>query len=294
MKKHFSSSVVVLTSFVLWGIVPLYYQFLPNANVTDLLSFRIIFCVPIIWLIKKRLNQKTFPWEEILKDKKSLLFTLLTGVLMCVSYYTFIWSLTHNDVLAASFGYFINPLFTIAFGVLFVKDKLTKMQVLSLIFALCAISIQVAFYGKIPWLSIIMGSFFAIYSLFKKFVSFEPLTAVALEAVLLSPFAIIYTVYSIYHGNFPAIHSGLTTFLLYLGTAPVTMLPLTLFVLGLQNCKLSSVGLMQYLEPSIQFLLAIFLFHEQFNWIKAISFSLIWIGLMLCIIEEKNGHSANL
>ena len=239
-----------------------------------------------MWLVLKLMKKPLFQWHVIWADKRSLLLCGLAGFIMCISWYAFTWSLTHDDVLAASLGYFINPLFAISFGMLCLKERLTKMQLTALLLAICGIAIQVIYYGTLPWLSLIMGCFFAIYGLCKKFIRFDALTSVALEALLLVPFAAAYLLWEIYHGHCIALQSGTFSLFMYIGSAPVTIIPLVLFALALKSTNLSTVALMQYIEPSIQFLLAIFFFGEAFNDIKAISFAVIWLGLILCVFEK--------
>lgn len=285
MQSRRAGNMLAAFSFVLWGILPLYYQFLPQANINELLALRLIFSVPVMLLVILLLKRPLPNVTELLADKKSFFMCGVAGCIMSVSWYAFTWAITHGEVLAASLGYFINPLFAIALGMFFLREKLTKAQVIAVVLAILGIAYQVWQYGELPWLSLLMGSFFAIYGLTKKYIRYDALTSVTIEAAILTPFAVIYMLWLYFSGDSVSLTSGTTTFLLYVGSAPVTVAPLIFFALALNRTSLTMVGLMQYIEPTLQFLLAVFLFGEVFDHTKAISFSLIWAGLIFCTLE---------
>lgn len=273
-------------SFVLWGIMPLYYQLLPNANVDELLAFRLVFSVPVMVIIFALLRRSLPSVAVIMADKTSLMMCIFAALLMCVSWYSFTWALTHGKVLEASLGFFINPLIAIALGVIVLKDKLSLAQKLAVVLGVIGIGYQVVYYGQLPWLSIVMGSFFAFYGLAKKYVKFDVLTSVLLEALVLVPFALFYLLWDGYQGQSEALQGGITSVLLYMGSAPVTLAPLIFFALAISRTRLSMIGLMQYIEPSLQFLLAVLVFGELLDSVKLVSFSFIWLGLALCALES--------
>lgn len=284
MKNQFQGNLLAAFSFVLWGLLPLYYQYLPNADINELLAYRILFSLPFMLIVFALLGKK-INIRAILEDKRSLFLTLIAGIVMCGSWYAFTWAITHGDVLAASLGYFINPLFAIAFGVLFLKDKLSHAQAMAVILGIVGIAYQVYAYGELPWIALIMGSFFAVYGLIKKFIRYDSLTSVTLEAVWFMPFALIYILWLSLTHQSEAINGGAISMALFIGSAPVTLLPLIFFALAVNRTSLTNIGLMQYIEPSLQFSLAVLLFGEVFDEVKLVSFSLIWLGLLLCTLE---------
>ena len=285
MHTQRAGNALAAFSFVLWGILPLYYQFLPRADINDLLAFRILFSIPFMLFVMLLLRRPMPNLAQIWQDKRSLAMTGLAGLIMCVSWYAFTWAITHDQVLAASLGFFINPLFAIALGVLFLKEKLSKAQSAAVVLGIVGIGYQVWHYGELPWISLIMGSFFAFYGLCKKYIRYDALTSVTLEAVLLAPFTLVYLGYTYSNQTSTALSADLTTLLLYMGSAPVTLAPLIFFALAISRTSLTMVGLMQYIEPTLQFLLAVFLFGEVFDQVKAVSFGFIWLGLLLCSLE---------
>lgn len=285
MQTHRVGNALAAFSFMLWGLLPLYYQFLPQANINDLLALRIIFSVPFMFAVMVILRRRMPSLATLWQDKRSLLMSALAGLIMCVSWYAFTWAMTHDQVLAASLGFFINPLFAITLGVLFLKEKLTLAQKAAVVLATMGIAYQVWYYGELPWISLIMGSFFALYGLCKKFIRYDALTSVTLEAALLAPIALVYVLISGFMGTSTALASDSSTLMLYIGSAPITLAPLIFFALAISRTSLTMVGLMQYIEPTLQFLLAVFLFGEVFDEAKAISFGFIWLGLILCSLE---------
>ncbi|GAB3522755.1 EamA family transporter RarD [Photobacterium alginatilyticum] len=293
MRSHRAGNALAAFSFVLWGILPLYYQFLPQANIDELLAMRIIFSVPVMLIVIAILRRPFPSLHTIWADKRSLVATTIAAAIMCISWYAFTWAITHDQVLAASLGFFINPLFAIALGVLFLKERLSHAQSAAVVLAIAGIGYQVWHYGELPWISLIMGSFFALYGLCKKYIRYDALTSVTLEAAILAPFALCFIIAQGISGNSVALLSGLSTLFLYIGSAPVTLAPLIFFALAINRTSLTMVGLMQYIEPTLQFLLAVFLFGEVFDEVKAISFSLIWLGLFLCTLEALQGIYKN-
>ncbi|QFU24517.1 EamA family transporter RarD [Shewanella eurypsychrophilus] len=289
----FKGNALAAFAFLLWGIMPLYFQMLTSADTNELQAFRITFSVPFMVLVFLTLG-KQLPSIALLKaDKRSVALCGLASVLMCVSWYSFTWAITHGQVLAASLGYFINPLFAIALGVLFLGDKLSKAQVLAGLLGTCGISYMIFSYGELPWLSLAMGGFFALYGLCKKFIRFDSITSVTLEAAILLPIALGYLIW-LWSSDQSVALAGLFAnqqdfdwkqLLIYMGTAPVTLMPLLFFALAISRTSLSMIGLMQYIEPSMHFLLAVLLFNEHFDQVKAVSFALIWTGLLLCSLE---------
>lgn len=283
--SSFKGNAIAAFSFLLWGLMPLYYQFIPNAFINELLAFRILFSVPFMLLVFVLLGRKLPSFTEIKADKTSVFLCAIASLIMCVSWYSFTWAITHEQVLAASLGFFINPLFVIGLGVLFTGDKLTPAQKTAVVLGAAGIGYMVYSYGELPWLALIMGGSFALYGLCKKFIRFDSLTSVTLEVILLMPFAAIYLIWLWSSEQSVALSGDTSVLLLYIGTAPLTLLPLVFFALAVRSTSLSMIGLMQYIEPSLHFLLAVILFNEHFDHVKTVSFALIWTGLLLCSLE---------
>lgn len=202
---------------------------------------------------------------------------------MTVSWSTFAYALTHNQVLEASLGYFINPLLSILLGMMILHERLSLTQKLAVIFALAGVSYQLWQYGQLPILALLMGGAFSLYGLARKFIRYDVITALTIETIWLLPLA-IGLVFWLPANNISALtNADITTRAYYALTAPITLLPLLFFAAAIKRTSLTIVGLSQYIEPTLQFILAIFLFGETFDVVKGVSFSLIWVGLLFCI-----------
>lgn len=278
-----SGVALAIFSYILWGITPLFYRLLPGAEPLELLAERLIWSVPILFLVRLIIKNKSL-WREVWSDKQSIILCLFSSSVMAISWTTFTYALTHGQVLAASLGYFINPLFSILLGVLFLRERLVFAEKMAVIFICAGVGYQIWQYGELPILALVMGSAFAVYGLIRKFIRFDVITSLFLEALWLLPTAIAITWWLASHGLSAVTQGDWQIKVLYMLAAPVTIIPLLFFTAAIKRTSLTVIGLAQYIEPTIQFLLAVFLFNELFDWVKGISFSLIWIGLMFCVL----------
>ncbi|HAS6346793.1 EamA family transporter RarD [Vibrio sp. IRLE0018] len=285
MKTSSYGNLMAAISFLIWGLTPIYYRFLPSAATDELLALRIIASVPVgvvlVWIMTKHWPN----FHQVMTDKRSLLFTLIASLLMCISWSTFTWALTHDRVIDASLGFFISPLMMVALGVIILKESLSLGKKLAIAFATLGLTYQVVDYGEVPYIALTMGVFFTFYGFCKKKVAFDWSTTLFLEALLLMPFALVYMMYKHSLGDAVALSSDIETLLFYLGSGPVTIAPLIFYSIAIRCTDMSNIGLMQYIEPTLQFILAVVIFGELFDQTKMISFGLIWFGLM-CIIAE--------
>ncbi|WP_272680448.1 EamA family transporter RarD [Providencia sp. PROV032] len=277
-----SGVALAIFSYILWGITPLFYRLLPGAEPLELLAQRLIWSVPILFFVRLIIKNKSL-WRQVWSDKRSIILCLFSSSVMAISWTTFTYALTHGQVLAASLGYFINPLFSILLGVFFLRERLVLAEKMAVIFICAGVGYQIWQYGELPILALVMGSAFAIYGLIRKFIRFDVITSLFLEALWLLPIAIAITWWLVSNGLSEVAQGDWQIKILYMLAAPVTIIPLLFFTAAIKRTSLTVIGLAQYIEPTIQFLLAVFLFNELFDWVKGISFSLIWIGLMFCV-----------
>ncbi len=282
--RHYGNFMAAL-SFVIWGLLPVYYRFLPNAAMDELLAWRIIGSVPVGILIVYAVTRHRPNWSQVWRDKKSLWYTFVASSLMCISWSAFTWALTHHRVIDASLGFFIGPLVSVALGVFVLGDKLSKGQLIAILLATCGVLYQVFQYGQLPFVALTIGLFFALYGLYKKKINYDWSTTLFIEALVLAPFALGYLLFKQWTTGELASSVDTTTLLLYFGSAPITILPLIFYSIAIRITNLSTVGLMQYIEPSLQFILAVVFFGELFDDVKAVTFAFIWVGLLLTIFE---------
>ncbi|ELX8379469.1 EamA family transporter RarD [Providencia vermicola] len=278
-----SGVVLAIFSYILWGITPLFYRLLPGAEPLELLAQRVIWSIPFLLLIRLLIKNKT-AWQQVWADKRSIILCLFSSAIMAISWGAFTYALTHGQVLAASLGYFINPLFSILLGVVFLHERLVVAEKMAVLLIFSGVCFQILQYGELPLLALVMGSAFAVYGLIRKFIRFDVITSLFIEAIWLLPVAGGITWWLSVNESSAVAAGDWQIKLLYMLAAPVTIIPLLFFTAAIKRTTLTVIGLAQYIEPTIQFLLAVFLFNELFDWVKGVSFSLIWLGLLCCII----------
>ncbi|WP_406733215.1 EamA family transporter RarD [Vibrio scophthalmi] len=282
--SRFGNGMAAL-SFALWGLLPLYYQFLPNAAMDELLAFRLMASVPFAALMIIFTQRKRIDLKAIFADRASLSRAFIASALMCISWTAFTWAMTNDRVIDASLGFFISPLTMAALGVFVLKEQISAGKKVALVLATAGLSYQVMQYGQVPYIALTMAIFFTLYGWFKKKINYDWATCLFVEVLLLTPFALSYLIIKQATVGTVSLESGWQTLLLYIGSAPITLLPLIFYSMAIRLTSMSNVALMQYIEPSLQFVLAVFIFGEVFDEVKLVSFSLIWAGLLFIIIE---------
>ncbi|EGQ7831372.1 TPA: EamA family transporter RarD [Vibrio vulnificus] len=285
MKTTSYGNIMAAISFLIWGLTPIYYRLMPSAQMDELLAMRIIASVPVGLVLVYFITGKLPEFRRVWHDKRSLLYTLIAALLMCISWSTFTWALTNDRVIDASLGFFISPLMMVALGVLVLKETLSPGKKLAIFFAALGLGYQIVHYGEIPYVALTMGVFFTLYGFCKKKIAYDWRTTLFFEALLLAPVATIYMAMKYAQGDAVSLSSDLSTLLLYLGSGPVTIAPLIFYSIAIRYTNMTNIGLMQYIEPTLQFLLAVFIFAEYFDQVKMVSFGLIWFGLLLTIAE---------
>lgn len=285
LQKTHSGAATIVLAFVLWGITPLFYQYLTGGNLTLILLYRVFWSVPLL-LLARLLQRHRTPIRELMWDKRSFFCCMIAGLLMIISWSSFIYALTNHQVLNASLGYFINPLFVIALGCIFLKEKLSVFQGLAVVLGTCGLVFQIISLHHLPVLPLVMGFSFALYGLVRKFIHYDVLTSITLETLWAIP--VVLVIYFTTHTGSNV--SKDTPQLLYFLTALVTVIPLLLFAIALTKTSLVITGLAQYIEPSLQFIIAILIFGEQINYPQLICFGAIWLGLLICVSESFVSH----
>ncbi len=284
---------LALATFFMWGVFPIYFKFLDHVGAVQVLAHRIVWSAIILFFLLY-FGRKLKQVIRLLKIKKVALNLLMSGALISINWGVFIWAVERGQILETSLGYFINPLFSILLGWIFLREKLSMASKISLLIVLVAIGVQIYDLGSLPFISLLLPASFAFYGLIRKKVRVPSIHGLFIETTLTLPFAFIYLLYLWQIGSAKlAIDS--TGFLLAF-SGFVTILPLLCFNAAALRLKLSTLGFFQYLSPSISFLVAIFLYNEPLGMLKLTSFGLIWIGLAINIIaslnhkkERKNG-----
>lgn len=280
VKEESKGTLYGLCAFVFWGLVPIYFNALANVNAFEVLIHRILWSIALLFILVIIVKQQKM-FILTIQNKEKLKILFLSSILISINWLVFIWAIGHNQIIETSLGYYINPLVNVFLGILFFAERPNKLQILAIFLAFIAIFYQIITLGKIPYVSLALAFSFGFYGMARKKANIASITGLFIETLLISPFALIYLLYLIYtHQNAFILPMDSTSYLL-LFAGFITVVPLLWFNSATIRIPLVKLGFLQYLSPSISFLLAIFYFHEPFNTDKLYTFILIWIALII-------------
>lgn len=275
--------ILALATFIMWGVFPVFFKFIQGISATEVLAHRIIWSSVILFIVLI-VTKKLTSLKRIAKIKKVILTLAITGILIASNWGIFIYAINQNEILATSLGYFINPLFSILLGAIILKEELSWALKLSIFIVFIAISIQIYALGKLPFISIMLPLSFALYGLLRKRLGVRTFEGLFIETMILSPFALIYLIYLslVSNSEFGLNFNGIMLFL----SGFITILPLLTFNASTKYLKLSTIGFLQYISPTLSMLIAVFVYNETLDLYKIISFVLIWISLAIAAISN--------
>jgi chloramphenicol-sensitive protein RarD len=280
-------------AFAFWGFVPLYWRRITAVPSDILLAHRVIWTF-VLLSVFLTVSGRWRSWWLLVSAPRRLGILALSGVLIGVNWFVYIWSVTHERVLDASLGYFINPLVVIGLGMIVFKERLTVLKRFALLLAGAGVAVVAVGLKTGPWIALILAGSFGTYGMLKKLTDADAFISLHVEAsVLLVPAALYLGLAA---RNAPAMGADAVQNILIVSVGVITILPLILFTKSAQMIALSEVGFLQYLAPSINLLLGVFAFGEDFTTTHAVSFSLIWGALVLSSISqvsELRGRRAN-
>ncbi len=269
-------------SFIVWGILPLYWKLLSSVGSEIIFASRIFWAALFLTTMTCCIRKKK-ELVDIFRSKRSLMYCTLTGLFVSLNWFTYIWAVNAGQVLETSLGYYMNPLIVVLFGVVFLKEKLTRSQLMAMILASIGVVIVTINYGRLPIVALILSVAFSFYALFKKLGKLDALASNTAEAILLAGPA---SVYLMMKGAGPIPSDFSTLSLLIMSTGAVTALPLLWYSEGAKRLPLTTMGFLQYIAPTIQFALAIFVFKEPFDSITLIAFGFIWLALIVFSVQQ--------
>ena len=282
MNNTQKSLVAILICYFSWGLFPIYFKLLKSIGAYEVLAMRIlcsfIFMILVVGVAK---NKKTI-FEEIKKiwrNKKSFLLLVLASFLITGNWLTYIIAVNTNHVLEASFGYYLNPIVTIILAVVFLKEKLTRTQTIACLFVGGSLLYLFISLGSLPWISIMLAFTFGLYSLCKKKIVLSPKASLLIETAIVSPIALVYMGYLSSNNSITFHTFGTDTLIYSLLSGVITAVPLMLFAKGATAIPLYILGILQYLPPTMQFFIGIFVYGEKLSIQKLISFSIIWVAV---------------
>lgn len=282
-----------LTAYVLWGILPVYWKALELVSPFEILSSRFMWsCVFVLLLIIFQKKWLLFAKEvkQVFSNVKTGAAMVAAGITISFNWGTFIWAVNNGHIVETSMGYYINPLVSILFAVVFLRERLDKMQLAAITCAFIGVASMVYSFGKIPWVSLTLAFTFALYGLLKKILPVSALTSIMLETLLITPLALVYE-YSLWQQGVSFYASGnLQVIMMLTGAGVVTAIPLLLFTAGARLLPLKIIGFLQYISPTLTLLIGVFVYNEAFTASHLLAFGWIWAALLLFIVSQLRSN----
>jgi chloramphenicol-sensitive protein RarD len=274
-----------LAAYALWGFFPIYWKLLHEVPALQVIGHRIgwsfILLIAVILLTRQ--------WEDFRSAAlvpKVMGIYAIAGVLLSINWLIYVWGVNSGFIVETSLGYFINPLISVLLGVVFLRERLRAMQWVPVGLATAGVIYLTLTYGRLPGIALSLAVSFGIYGLVKKLAPLGSLYGLTLETALVFPIALIYLAFVQSTGTGAFLHQGALTDILLIGTGVVTSIPLLMFASAARQIPLTMIGVLQYIAPTLQFLIGIFLYHEPFDRSRLIGFSLVWLALIIFWVEN--------
>ena len=272
-----------LSAYLLWGLFPIYWKWLHDVPALQLVGHRIgwsFFFLILVIVFTKR-------WTKFRSSltRKVLVVYMASGLLLSVNWLIYVWGVNAGHIVETSLGYFINPLLSVLLGVVFLRERLRPLQWLPIGLAAAGVLHLTFAYGSLPWIALSLAFSFGIYGLVKKLAPLGSLYGLTLETGAVFVPAVIYLMVIDYQGQGSFLHTALITNLLLVGSGLVTAVPLLLFASAVRRTPLSMMGVMQYITPTMQFLIGVLVYKEAFTSARLVGFSLVWVALIIFWLE---------
>jgi chloramphenicol-sensitive protein RarD len=279
MTEPRKGAVAMVLASIIWGLSAIYYKQLSGIPPLEVLCHRTLWSV-IVFIFILRLQDRLQDLKLVFLNKKLILGLFWAAAMISINWFFFIWSVHNDRATEASFGYYIFPLVAVLFGLIFFKEQLSLMKWCSVFLAIFAVTTLAISQNILPFVALVLSVTFGIYGALKKQISLGPVLSVTTEVILLLPLAITFLLY--WHSSgFGSFGKDIETTSLLIFSGPMTAVPLMLFSYAARRVQMTSLGIIQYLNPSLQFLVAVFIFAEPFGVSQGIAFGLIWLALFI-------------
>ncbi len=274
-----------LSAYLMWGLFPIYWKQLSNVPAQEILAHRMTWS--LVFLVGLLTVRNNWAWiRPALRDRRTLLNYFAASMLLAVNWGMYIWAVNSGYIVETSLGYFINPLVNVMLGYLFFGERLRRWQFAAILLAGLGVAYLTYVYGRLPYIALILAFSFGIYGLLKKKGSLNAIESLSFETALLFPFAAAYLVFLQLRGVGSLGNVGIGQTILLLTTGVATAIPLLCFAAGARRIPLTTMGILQYTAPTIQFLIGIFLYDESFSQAQLVGFLFIWGALVVYTAES--------
>ena len=279
MTEHLKGAIAIITACTIWGLSAIYYKQLSETPPIEVLCHRTLWSV-VVFTLFLRLQNRLEELKIVFRNRKLVQTLFWAAAMISTNWFFFIWSVHNDRATEASFGYYIFPLVAVVFGLFFFNERLSLMKWISVVLATIAVLILAISQNILPFIALVLSISFGIYGMLKKQISLGPVLSVTSEVILLLPVALILLLYWHLDGS-GSFGTNITTTSLLIFSGPMTAVPLMLFSYAARRVQMTSLGIIQYLNPSLQFFVAIFIFSEPFGLWQAVAFGFIWLALFI-------------
>ncbi len=272
-------------AYVLWGFFPIYWKVLHQVSAFQVIGHRIgwSFIVLIFFIVITRQWQE---FRSVASNAKTIGIYAIAGVLLSINWLIYVWGVNADFIVETSLGYFINPLLSVLLGVLFLRERLRSAQWIPVVLAALGVIYLTVVYGRLPWIALSLAFSFGFYGLVKKLAPLGSLYGLTLETAIVFPIALVYLIFVEINGAGAFLHNGMRIDLFLAGSGIVTTIPLLMFASAAKQIPLTMVGILQYIAPTLQFLIGVFIYKEPFDQAHLIGFGIVWIALIVFWVEN--------
>ena len=283
-----------LAAYLVWGLVPMFFKRIAEVPAGEIIAHRVIWAMVLMTAVIGFGRGFKDAWR-IARIPTQLARIALAATLVIINWLTFVWGVNNGHILETSLGYFVLPLFNVALGVLVLKERLRPLQWLAVLLATIGVALEAARVGGLPWIALVLASTFGTYGLLRKQLPLDAASGLFLETVCMTPPALAWLAWLAlsgqdHFGSGPALLAGRD--LMLIATGPVTAIPLLLFAIAARRLPLNMMGFLQYLAPTITFLLAVFVYDEALGLDRMLGFAVIWTGLAVYSFDLVRGAGA--
>lgn len=276
-------------SYLIWGVFPIYWKLLHGVGADEILANRVIWSFIFMLMLvigTNKWKQVLFTIQSFKTNKKQGILLLIASALVSCNWFIYIWAVNADQVIETSLGYYINPLVSVLLGVLVLKEKLKKAQIVSFILAAIGVLILTFSHGSFPWIALSLALSFGLYSLAKKIIVLDSEIGLTIETMFITPIALLYIGYLFASGRHEFLAGATSINILIMISGVLTAIPLLFFAKGVQRIPLSMLGFIQYLTPTLTLVLGVFLYHEEFTNYHLMAFICIWSALAIYSLSQ--------
>lgn len=285
-QRSVQGAYFALAAYTFWGLAPVFFKWLDHVSAPEILIQRVIWSVVLLLGIlayKGELN-------ELRIEKRKIAILFISASLLSVNWLIFIYAIINNNIVETSLGYFINPLVSVLLGMIFLGERLRGIQWIAIVITTGGIAYQLLFFDDVPWLALALAFSFGFYGLIRKNLQLHPVAGLALETLMVLPFALAGLIWLYQTGSMEFLAVDISTDLLLIASGFVTSFPLLCFAAAITRLSLTSAGMFQYIAPSLSLVIAVVIFNEPFGLDRQITFGCIWVALILFSIESLHFH----